>query len=83
MTTANPYGRQMQRTLRRYGGRVAVEGRGDVRTYEQLLDNGARLANALAARGVHPGAHVAALLEDRAVSLEVYVASARWLRSST
>lgn len=76
MTTANPYGRQMQRTLRRYGGRVAVEGRGDARTYEQLLDNGARLANALAARGVHPGAHVAALLEDRAVSLEVYVACA-------
>ena len=43
------------------------------RTYGELLERGARLANALRGAGLAPGTPVAAMLEDRIASLEVYV----------
>jgi len=73
---SNPYGRYLERVLRRAGRRVALEGHREVRTFDELLDNGRRLATALAGLGLGPGAHVAALLEDRVASLEPYVACA-------
>ena len=45
-------------------------------TYGELLDAGARLANALRGAGVAPGTPVAAMLEDRLDSLVVYVGAA-------
>lgn len=63
----------LTRACRRHRHRVAVVARGDQRTYGQLLENGARLANALRDRGLRPGDPVAALLEDTAAALEVWV----------
>jgi acyl-CoA synthetase (AMP-forming)/AMP-acid ligase II len=42
----------------------------------ELLERGARLANALRGAGLAPGTPVAAMLEDRISSLEVYVGTA-------
>jgi acyl-CoA synthetase (AMP-forming)/AMP-acid ligase II len=61
---------------RRYGDRVAVRGHGEQRTYRQLVERGVRLATGLRAAGLQPGDHVAALLEDRVASFEVYVGCA-------
>ena len=47
--------------------------RGD---HGELLDHGARLANALRGAGLAPGTPVAAMLEDRIALLEVYVGTA-------
>ena len=48
--------------------------RGDeTRTYGELLERGMRLANALRGAGLAPGTPVAAMLEDRIASLEVYL----------
>ena len=69
-------GELLASACRRYGPRVAVRKGAEQRTYAELLERGARLANALAAHCVEPGQHVAALLEDRPASLEVYVACA-------
>lgn len=57
----------------RFAANVAVTSRGRQRTFAEVIDQGWRLANALRDRGLQPGAHVAALLEDRVESLEVYV----------
>lgn len=72
----NAYGTTMANACRRFGDRVALRSRGEVRTYAQLLDHSARLANALAGQGVRPGDHVAAMLEDRVNAMEVYLACA-------
>lgn len=61
---------------RRHGDLVAIEAFNGTRTYRQLLDRSARLANGLLALGLQPGDRVAAMLEDYAESLEVYIASA-------
>ena len=57
-------------------GRVALVRGGKRRTYGQLLDQGARVANALRAAGLAPGTPVAAMLEDRICSLEMYLGAA-------
>jgi acyl-CoA synthetase (AMP-forming)/AMP-acid ligase II len=66
-------GTMMATACRRYGDRTAITGHGDARTYRQLLERGARFANAMAGLGLQPGDHVAALLEDRVTAFEVYI----------
>ncbi len=61
---------------RRYSSSTAIEAANGTRTYGELLDRSARLANALIGLGLQPGDRVAAMLEDKAESLEVYVACA-------
>jgi acyl-CoA synthetase (AMP-forming)/AMP-acid ligase II len=56
----------------RYSGRVALVRRREVRTYGELLERGMRVANALREAGLAAGTPVAAMLEDRIASLEVY-----------
>jgi acyl-CoA synthetase (AMP-forming)/AMP-acid ligase II len=60
----------------RYRKRPALVRGGDVLTYGELLDAGARLANALRGAGIAAGTPVAAMLEDRLDSLTVYVGAA-------
>lgn len=72
----NSYGELIANACRRYGDRVALVARDGQRTYRELLENSARLANALAGLGLQPGDHVAAMLEDRASALETYFACA-------
>ena len=69
-------GELLMTACRRYGDRVAITARGEVRTYGDLLKRGSRLANALEASGVMPGQHVAAMLEDLADAFVVYVGCA-------
>jgi acyl-CoA synthetase (AMP-forming)/AMP-acid ligase II len=58
---------------RRFPDRLAVtDGRGNQRTYAQLLDRAGRLANTLRGLGAQPGERVAAMLEDRCEAVEVY-----------
>ncbi len=57
----------------RFRDRPALVRRGETRTYGELLERGARLANALRGAGLAPGTPVAAMLEDRIAALEVYV----------
>jgi acyl-coenzyme A synthetase/AMP-(fatty) acid ligase len=67
----------LRRTAERFGPRLAVtDTAGRDRTYQQLIDRGARLANALRGLGIRPGDRVAAMLEDRTESVEVYVGAA-------
>ncbi len=61
---------------RRFAGRPALVRGADTRTYGELLERSARLANALRGTGLLPGTPVAAMLEDRISSLAVYVAAA-------
>lgn len=64
----------LRRAAERFGPRTAViDPSGRDRTYRQLIERGARLANALRGLGIKPGDRVAAMLEDRAESVEVYV----------
>ena len=58
---------------RRYGNRLAITARQEQRTYAELLDRGARFANALRGKGLEPGSHVAAMLEDVVDAFIVYV----------
>ncbi|MFC5750995.1 class I adenylate-forming enzyme family protein [Actinomadura rugatobispora] len=58
---------------RRFAGNVAVTAHGERQTHDEVVARGWRLAHALRARGVEPGAHVAALLGPRVESLSVYV----------
>jgi acyl-CoA synthetase (AMP-forming)/AMP-acid ligase II len=60
----------------RYARRPALVRGGQICTYSDLLEQGARLANALRGAGIEPGAPVAAMLEDRIESLVVYVGAA-------
>ncbi len=60
----------------RYRERPALVRQGEMRTYGELLERGARLANALRGMGLAPGTAVAAMLEDRIDSLVVYVGAA-------
>ncbi len=64
------------RACQRYRNRSALVRGGDVLTYGELLDSGARLANALRGAGIAAGTPVAAMLEDRLDSLVVYVGAA-------
>lgn len=57
----------------RFPSNIAVTSRGRQRTFAEVIDQGWRLANVLRDRGLRPGDLVAALLEDRVESLEVYV----------
>ena len=65
-------GELLARACERYSARPALARRGEVRTYGELLERGARVANALRGAGLAPGTPVAAMLEDRIASLEVY-----------
>jgi acyl-CoA synthetase (AMP-forming)/AMP-acid ligase II len=65
-------GELLARACERYSARPALVRRGEVRTYGELLERGARVANALRGAGLAPGTPVAAMLEDRIASLEVY-----------
>jgi acyl-CoA synthetase (AMP-forming)/AMP-acid ligase II len=56
---------------------VALVDRDRALTYDQLLDGAARVANVLRAAGFAPGDPVAAMLEDRVESLQVYLGA--WL----
>jgi long-chain acyl-CoA synthetase len=59
---------------RRFADRLAVtDSSGTSRSYAQLLERGARLANVLRGLGAQPGDRVAAMLEDRAEAVEVYM----------
>jgi acyl-CoA synthetase (AMP-forming)/AMP-acid ligase II len=69
-------GELLATACQRYHGRVALVRGEDRRTYGELLEHGARLANALREAGLAPGTPVAAMLEDRIESLEVYVGAA-------
>jgi fatty-acyl-CoA synthase len=60
----------------RFGQRPALARGDETRTYAELGERGARLANALRGAGLAPGTPVAAMLEDRISSLEVYVGAA-------
>jgi len=68
-------GELLARACERYRGRPALVRRGETRTYGELLERGARVANALRGAGLAPGTPVAAMLEDRISSLEVYAAA--------
>jgi acyl-CoA synthetase (AMP-forming)/AMP-acid ligase II len=65
-------GELLARACQRYYSRVALVRRGEVRTYGELLERGMRVAHALRGAGLAPGTPVAAMLEDRIASLEVY-----------
>lgn len=70
---AETLGGMLRAAGRRYAGRLAVTDRcGRDRTYTQLLERGARLANALRGLGIAPGKRVAAMVEDRSEAVEVY-----------
>ncbi len=73
MGTEHLIGDLLATACERFRDRPALVRRGDTRTYGELLERGARLANALRGAGLPPGAPVAAMLEDRIASLEVYV----------
>lgn len=60
----------------RHQNRPAIVRGTDVLTYGQLLDRASRLSNAMSGAGLRPGDRVAAMLEDRTQSIEVYVACA-------
>lgn len=66
-------GELLATACQRYYHRPALVRRGETRTYGELLERGARLANALRGAGLAPGTPVAAMLEDRIESLEVYI----------
>jgi acyl-CoA synthetase (AMP-forming)/AMP-acid ligase II len=65
-------GQLLATACQRYRSRPALVRDGQTRTYGELLERGARLANALRGAGLAPGAPVAAMLEDRLEALEVY-----------
>jgi acyl-CoA synthetase (AMP-forming)/AMP-acid ligase II len=69
-------GKLLATACQRYHDRVALVRGNERRSYGELLDRGARLANALREAGLAPGTPVAAMLEDRIASLEVYVGAA-------
>ena len=64
------------RACQRHRNRPALIRGNDTLTYGELLDMGARLANALRGAGIAAGTPVAAMLEDRLESLAVYVGAA-------
>ncbi len=74
--TSSTIGDLLVRACQRYRGRPALVRGGAVLSYGELLDSGARLANALRGAGVAAGTPVAAMLEDRLDSLAVYVGAA-------
>jgi acyl-CoA synthetase (AMP-forming)/AMP-acid ligase II len=71
--TRETLGSVLAAALRRAGDRVAVRDRGGAHTHAQLLDAGARFANALAGQGLRPGDRVALMVTDRWESLAAYV----------
>ena len=72
----NTIGELLSRACRRFSSRVAVVAHGRSLTYGALLERASRLSNALSGAGLRPGDRIAAMLEDRTESLEVYLASA-------
>ena len=69
-------GELLAAACQRYRGRLALVRGDETRSYGELLNHGARVANALREAGLAPGTPVAAMLEDRIASLEVYVGAA-------
>jgi fatty-acyl-CoA synthase len=69
-------GELLAAACQRYRGRLALVRGGKTRSYGELLDHGARVANALRGAGLAPGTPMAAMLEDRIASPEVYVGAA-------
>ncbi len=69
-------GELLASACRRYQQRPAVVRGRDALTYGLLLERASRLSNALSGAGLRPGDRVAAMLEDRLQSIEVYVACA-------
>ena len=55
----------------RFAERTAVKSSNGVRTYAQVLENAARLANVLREHGLRPGDRVAMMLENRVEAVEV------------
>ena len=66
-------GEVFRRAGRRFAGNVAIISQEERRTFAEVIENGWRLTHALRARGLKPGASVAAMLGNRVESLEVYV----------
>lgn len=60
-------------SLTRAGDRVALRGRGEVRTHRELLADAAKFANSLTARGLDPGDRVALMLGDQVEAIEAYL----------
>ena len=71
--TEETLGELFRKAGRRFADNVAIISRGEERTFAEVIANGWRLTHALRARGLRPGASVAAMLGDRVESLEVYV----------
>ena len=66
-------GELLARACERHYRRPALVRGDETRTYGELLERGMRLAHALRGAGLAPGTPVAAMLEDRIASLEVYL----------
>jgi long-chain acyl-CoA synthetase len=75
-TGTGTFGSMFRNACVRHAGRAAITDRDDTRGYTDLLTRSARLANALRGAGLRPGDPIAAMLEDRVSSLEVYGAGA-------
>ncbi len=71
--TAETLGELFRKAGRRFADNVAIMSRGEERTFAEVIENGWRLTHVLRARGLRPGASIAAMLGDRVESLEVYV----------
>ncbi len=69
-------GELLASACQRYQKRPAVVRGSDVLTYDLLLERASRLSNALSGAGLRAGDRVAAMLEDRLQSIEVYAACA-------
>jgi acyl-CoA synthetase (AMP-forming)/AMP-acid ligase II len=72
---ADTIGPLLATACRRFRARPALVRGSEIRTYGELLERGGRLASALREAGLEPGTPVAAMLEDRIESLEVYLAA--------
>jgi acyl-CoA synthetase (AMP-forming)/AMP-acid ligase II len=70
---ADTIGHLLAAACQRFRDRPALLRGHQTRTYGELLERGARLASALRGAGLEPGTSVAAMLEDRIESLEVYL----------
>ncbi|HEY2264421.1 MAG TPA: AMP-binding protein, partial [Streptosporangiaceae bacterium] len=66
-------GHLLAAACQRFRDRPALVRGHQTRTYGELLERGGRLASALRGAGLEPGTPVAAMLEDRIESLEVYL----------
>jgi long-chain acyl-CoA synthetase len=65
-------GAMLARSGERYAERLAVKSSNGQRTYAEVLENGARVANVLRGYGLRPGDRVAIMFENRAEAVEVF-----------